>query len=298
MKTRVDKISVLLFLLTLIYTTMEAQLPKHVELSELGLSFDIPDGWSGGVQGEYILLGHETIPGMMLLFQNHSKTAQELQRLAMQGIIEEGVALSPSGEFAIVNNLRVQGYYEGQYDGANVKAFAVGLIKESGSGLSLLMVTALDKFTIIHEQEANKLIKTVRFSEPTVENNAQVQFWKDRLMGKMLKYTFNRSSNDYNGGYTAYNERKTVSFCANGRFNYYSSENASIDTGTNAGLFNNSKRGNEGSYEIYAAQNSVWLDLTFDTAEVYTFELTTDDSGLKTFIDGSRYLLSGDADCQ
>ncbi len=289
---------ILVFALTANYTIMRAQLPKHVELHELGIQFEIPDGWSGGIQGDYILLGHETLPGMMMLLQNHSKSPQELKKLADKGIKEDGVSLHPSGEFKVVNNKRVQGYYEGIYDGTEVKSFAVGLLNDFGSGLSLLIMTERNKFSNLHEQEAEKLLKTVRFSEPKRENNDAVQFWKDRLVGKTLKYMFTRSSHDYNGGSSGYNESRTVSLCDNGRFSYYSSANASMDTATNANRYNNTKTNSTGNYEIYTAQNVVWLNLSFDNAEVYTLELTTDDSGLKTFIDGARYMLDGESMCQ
>ena len=288
----------LAFALSTNYLTMNAQLPKQVDLPELGIRFEIPDGWSGGIQGDYILLGHETLPGMMLLLQNQSTTAKELKNLAEQGTEEDGVFLKPSSEFKVVNNKRVQGYYEGQYDGVDVKTYAVGLLNDFGSGLSLLIMTERDKFSNVHEQEAEKLLKTVRFSKPKRENNGEVQFWKDRLVGKTLKYMFTKSSHDFNGGSSGYNESRTVSLCDNGRFLYFSSANASMDTGTNANRYNNARTNSNGNYEIYAAQNAVWLNLSFDNAEVYTVELTTDDSGLKTFIDGARYMLDGDAECQ
>ena len=290
---------ILLLFLTINLLTMNAQtLGKSVELKELGLSFEIPAGWSGGVQGDYILLGHNTIPGMMLLLQNQSKTAQELKNLAEQGIAEEGVALSPLGEFEIVNGIRVKGHYEGRYDGTAVKAYAVGLINEYGSGLSLLILTETNKFTSVHEEEANKLLKTVTFSEPQSENNQHLQFWKDRLVGKQLKYMFTSTNRDSGGGSTGTNETKTIGLCANGSFYYYARSNTSIDTGTNASRFNNAKTSSAGRYKIYASQNTVWLSLTLDTAEVYNLELSTDDASLKTFIDGSRYLLDGEAQCQ
>lgn len=298
MKTVATKIALLLLLLTANCATMKAQLQKQVAIEELGLHFEIPDGWSGGIQGDYILLGHQTIPGMMILLQHNSKSTQELKGLAEQGIVEDGVNLSPSSEFEIANEARVQGYYEGQYNGTPVKAYAVGLINAFGSGLSLLVLTETTKFTNIHEQEANKLLKTVRFSAPKTESNDQIQFWKDRLTGKKLHYMFTKSSTDYGGGSTAYNERKIVNLCANGRFNYYSNAHAAIDTGTNAGGFGNTREDSEGSYTIYGAQNSVLLDLKFDNAEIYTVALTTDDARVKIFVDGTRYFIDGEAECQ
>ena len=50
-------------------------LPRHVEYQELGLSFNIPNGWTGQANGEYVILGHNSITGMMILFENNSTSA-------------------------------------------------------------------------------------------------------------------------------------------------------------------------------------------------------------------------------
>lgn len=289
----------LFILLILMTSIMQAQLiSKHIELQELGLSFDIPNGWSGQVEGEYIVLGHKSIPGMMLLFKNYSNTAQELKDLAMQGFKQEGIYLNPSDEFKIVNSTRVEGTYMGQYNGTPVEAFVVGLVNDLGSGLSLLVLTETDKFTSTHIQEANTLLSTVRFSQPKRESTEQVQFWKNRLTGKILRYMHSRSSNDYSGGTTGYNESRTLSLCNDGRFTYYSNAHAAVDTGTNAGGFLSSNGNKSGHYEIYNSNNSMWLKLTFESGELHEAELTTDEQRLKTFIDGSRYYLDGEAECQ
>ena len=289
----------LFILLILMTSIMQAQLiSKHIELQELGLSFDIPNGWSGQVEGEYIVLGHKSIPGMMLLVKNNSNTAQELKDLAMQGFKDEGIYLNPSDEFKIVNSTRVEGTYMGQYNGTPVEAFVVGLVNDLGSGLSLLVLTETDKFTSTHIQEANTLLSTVRFSQPKRESTEQVQFWKNRLTGKILRYMHSRSSNDYSGGTTGYNESRTLSLCNDGRFTYYSNAHAAVDTGTNAGGFLSSNGNKSGHYEIYNSNNSMWLKLTFESGELHEAELTTDEQRLKTFIDGSRYYLDGEAECQ
>lgn len=294
----INGILVVTIVFILNYTTMQAQLSKHVELQELGLSFDIPNGWSGQVEGEYIVLGHKSIPGMMLLFQNNSKTAQDLKSLAMQGFMEEGIYLNPSDKFKIVSSTRVEGNYLGQYNGTAVEAFAVGLVNELGNGLSLLILTERDKFTSTHIQEANKLLRTVSFATPKRESTEQVQFWKNRLTGKILRYMLTRSSSDYNGGSTGYNESRTLRLCNDGRFTYYSNAHAAVDTGTNAGGFINNNGNNSGHYEIYLSNHSIWLKLTFESGEMHEAELTTDEQHLKTFIDGSRYYLDGEAECQ
>lgn len=290
--------SILLFLILNIHFLNSQPMAQQMDLKELGVRFEIPDGWTGGVQGDYLLLGHETIDGMMILFQNNGKTAHELRSLAMQGIMEEGVALSPLEDFQIINSTRVEGNYVGRYNGTPVKAFAVGLVNSLGSGLSFLILTETGRFTDIHANEANKLLETVAFYQPLRENNKEVQFWKSRLMGKKLKYMLTTSSTNFNGGSAGSSETKIVDLCANGNFRYYANSHAAIDTGTNAGRFHNDSDVSLGKYEIYYANDTTWLKMEFENGEVFEGELSTDDQNLKTYIDGSRFYLNGDAVCQ
>jgi hypothetical protein len=60
------------------------QLPSHVELQELGISFDIPQGWVGQISGESIILGHNSIAGMMIMTENKAVSVSELNTLDIQ----------------------------------------------------------------------------------------------------------------------------------------------------------------------------------------------------------------------
>ncbi|MCF6300635.1 MAG: hypothetical protein L3J52_05905 [Proteobacteria bacterium] len=57
-------------------TLAAQQLPSHVEFKELGLSFDIPSGWQGQLTEEAVLLGHNSIPGLMTLTETDKFTNQ------------------------------------------------------------------------------------------------------------------------------------------------------------------------------------------------------------------------------
>ena len=51
-KLKISRYFIILICLAF-HISMQAQLPKHIKLQELDLSFDILDGWSGQVEGEY-----------------------------------------------------------------------------------------------------------------------------------------------------------------------------------------------------------------------------------------------------
>ncbi len=156
-----------LFVLILIlnFSTMEAQ--QKIDLPDFGLSFTIPEGWTGGEQDDYIVLGHQSIPGLMVLSENSSADAKSLKELAMQGLRDSGIDLQPKTEFDLISNTRVEGIYEGNFNGSQATAYAVGLINGYGKGMNIMVITETSVFTEQHQNEAQKLAKSVKFYQAT-----------------------------------------------------------------------------------------------------------------------------------
>ncbi len=106
----------LFYLFLFITTATQAQ--TLISFQELGLSFEIPNGWNGQLQDEFYIMGHETIPGLMILSQNSSTSSSELKALAMEGVYDEGVQLKPVVNFELKGNNKVEGFYEGTFNGS------------------------------------------------------------------------------------------------------------------------------------------------------------------------------------
>ena len=120
--------TVIIVLLFNIDSTHAQQLQKHNEFQELGLSFDLPQGWNGQLYDDKIILGHSTIPGMIMLTENPIQNATELKTLAMEGFTDDGIIFKPASEFILVSQKRVEGYYQGLFNGTEVKVFVLSLI--------------------------------------------------------------------------------------------------------------------------------------------------------------------------
>ncbi|MBT8262956.1 MAG: hypothetical protein KJO05_09055 [Bacteroidia bacterium] len=295
----------ILFVLVLIlnFNNMEAQ--QNIDLPDFGLSFTIPNGWTGGEQGDYIILGHSTIPGMMILFENGSKDANELKELAMQGIYETGLQLSPKGGFTISSENRVEGMYEGIYNGGAVSSYAVGLINGLGKGMSILILTSTDKFSEIHRKEVEKLANSVKFYEAR-DSEATVH-WKNKLIGRQLKYMFTDSNSDSSGGFSGTSTTRIINLCSNGEFTYYYNSNSSyavgdpvdgISTGNQIGSgVIESTKDKTGSYKIYSAGNSSYLELIFSDDTEMEFEIGINGEG-STTLNGERYFTLDLEGCQ
>ena len=52
----------LLLLTLLFFFQLKSNAQQQVSLEDFGLSFTLPAGWTGDIQGDYIVLGHTSIP--------------------------------------------------------------------------------------------------------------------------------------------------------------------------------------------------------------------------------------------
>jgi len=281
-----NKQAVLFFLLNfLICFTMNAQ---HMDLSELGIRFDIPQGWTGEEQGDYLLLGHQTVSGLMIVGQNSSKDASALKNKLLEPISEEGLFLEPDGDFTTVSSTRVEGYYKGTYQSQAVQAFTIGLVNEHGVGMTILMLTSSDVFGDIHREAAKKLARSVQLFQPKESDNTS--FWRQRIVGSQLKFMHTSGGSDYSGGYSGTSDVVAINLCTNGRFTYYSNASASFDgSGGSGHAVNNAA--NQGVYKIYSKGNATYLDLQFDAGNTNTYELLVS-SEEHTLLNGNRYFIT------
>lgn len=266
---------------------------QQIKLPELGLSFEIPEGWTGQRQGDYFIMGHTTLAGMIVMSNHNAKSTAALERSALQGIMEEGVALQVSSELSISKN-SVSGYYEGLYNGTQAKGYGIGLVNKLGLGISILILTESSLFTEKHISEVKKLANTVRFSE-AIEDSKTTE-WRSYLTGNQLKYMHTAGGSDYSGGYTGTSEVVIINLCANGLFTYYSNANASFDSSGGFGHTNNNAD-SQGSYRFSGFEGLVTLTLTFENGEVLEFDLSQNEAQ-HTLLNDNRYFVKQLEGCE
>ena len=292
--------SVPLFILLIITTIMSAQpLKNHVDFPELGVSFDIPSGWTGQQMEGFIIMGHQTIPGLIIVSDNKSQSSTELKNLAEQGIYDQGVSLQAASAFEIKEENRVEGMYQGIFDGAQVKCYAIGLINGLGSGMNILILTTPELFSEQHKQVANKLASSVKFFQAKETN--QTTEWKKYLVGRRLTYMSTSGGSDYSGGYSGTSTKEHIDLCSNGQFYYYYNSHSSFNAGDGAGDlagfgYADAKDDNMGQYRIYSVGNTTYLELTFQNGNVSEYVVSTN-SDQHTLLNGTRYFVVDNERC-
>lgn len=288
------KIFVIGFLMACLASANAQQLPPHVEFSELGMRFDIPSGWTGQVSENMVLLGHNTLPGLMILTENQSSSALELKQLAMQGYVDNGIQLRAVGDFSMINNHRVEGIYEGTLNGSEVMCYAIGLINDLGKGMNIMILTEKTKFNQQHKMAANQLASSVQFFQ--AKESPNTIRWKNHLVGKKIKYMKTSGGSDYSGGYSGSSTSWEVNLCHNGRFYLYANSHSSFD-GSGGFGYSNGNRQKEGRYTIYSEGQYSALVLYHDDGTSAEYELTATERN-HTLLDGTRHFVVASEVCQ
>ncbi len=80
-----------------------------------GFSFQVPAGWKHQHDATGAILGHETIPGMLIVLPHTVGTIEELESLMQQGLEEEGITFSLSGQISPAGKSTLSANYEGEY---------------------------------------------------------------------------------------------------------------------------------------------------------------------------------------
>jgi hypothetical protein len=151
--------------------------PNEVGDDAWGFRFVPPQGWVSQKNANGIVLGHNTVAGMILVFPHTSTSMQQMQGLMMQGIQEEGSSLMPVGAMRPVNNNTLMGDYSGVVSGQQVKAVGYGVLSPYGGGAFILAMTTPDKMSNQLAGAARQIATTMRYVRPSAGSSGLVQFF-------------------------------------------------------------------------------------------------------------------------
>jgi hypothetical protein len=110
-----------------------------------GYTFTKPAGWNHQLAEGYILLGSNTIPGLILTFPHQSGSMQAMIQEMGTGIQEEGINLALSSQVKQQSASLATCYFTGIVQGEQAKAYGVGVLGENGGGIFVLAVSTPEK---------------------------------------------------------------------------------------------------------------------------------------------------------
>ncbi|UCF67058.1 MAG: hypothetical protein JSV80_14940 [Acidobacteriota bacterium] len=119
---------------------------EHVSDASWGFRFIPPSGWKWKADHSGAVLGHDTIPGMILVIPHQETDLQSVSRQLQQGLTEDDLTLSPSGQVNQKGNGLLTCEVTGVAQGHQVKGRAYGTLSPHGGGAYVLGVTTPEKY--------------------------------------------------------------------------------------------------------------------------------------------------------
>jgi hypothetical protein len=91
-------------------------------------TFRLPTGWKHQKGGQGATLGHDTIPGLILVLPHDAANLQELQGGMQRGFHEEHIGLMLAGRLQAAGTNALAGEYTGVAQGGPVRARGIGVL--------------------------------------------------------------------------------------------------------------------------------------------------------------------------
>jgi hypothetical protein len=250
---------------------------SQINPNGLPISFD-GNGWKliGDNYGTSIL-GHETIPGAILVIEHGYSDKQSLKNQLESGYQEEGVELYPNG--MVQNNgnmlsISLNGYVEGN----SMKSEVLGFLTNSKNCKGFILMSLTDEYSdnSTHKTHMVNIAKSIRIKP--LSNDPS---WSQKLNGQELvyrdSYSTNSSSSDgsfYVGASSSSTEK--YAFCNDGSFHY---SNSSYTSASGSGLdaqTNNANDSNGGTWHVLNMGGSVVIKLIYTDGTVIYSPISRD----------------------
>lgn len=276
-----------LFCSLLFSLSLAAQQTGKVDYPNLGISFTIPDGWVGQETDGGFMVGHYTIPGLILLSPHEVRTLEDMKREASMGM-SDGVTidLRLSAAIKTLAANAISAEYTGTIQGQSARAVAIGLINTEGSGVNIIAMSTTGEFSPALETAAMDIYRSLVLKK--ADTGDLIRQWKDGLANSRLTYMESYNSTpSYDGGIGGgMNSKTVIDLCREGYFNYSSQGSISLGGDGISGSSSGSNRGN-GTWSIEAQTGEAVLVLRFHNGEVKSYSLDYRDD--KVFLNGTRF---------
>ncbi|MFZ1288714.1 MAG: hypothetical protein WAR79_01395 [Melioribacteraceae bacterium] len=271
-----------IFLFFLIVQNLNSQsISGKVTDSVLGISFELPEKWSGQKIPQGYIFVSEIEKGFILITPHNFKSIDEIVENAKLGTTEaNGTYLTLSNDLEIKENF-VSGTFKGFLEGQPATAFAQSLLSPFGGGISVFSFVESESFSENFQIIVHRICESVIFTKP--EESSLVNEWKQAFNNCRLTYM-----NSYNSGFGGggIQDKIIIDLCAQGYFNYKDESQVVMNTEDVSGYSSGNTNG-EGVWVVVEQGNNVILQLQFNDGNISEFILSNE--GEKTFLNGKRY---------
>ena len=287
--------------LILLFQDVNAQLSGHVDYNELGISFDIPTGWIGQETDDMVLLGSNTIPGLIVI-QPHQYSIGELRQQAIEGLDEgNGTVLRLNGILQNIKSNAIGGEFSGTLEYETAKSYILGVSNPygKGTGVMILAITTPDQYSSAYKNLCMQIFESFQFKK--VDHSAKIREWKAYLSNSRLTYmdSYYSGSSTAGGLSGGYDSKTIIDLCGKGYFNFNSASTASV-SGSGASGYTHGNKSGQGTWDVESYNGKLILALNYHNGEKRIYEMEYKDD--KFYLEGSRYFVTSEGeyapDCQ
>ncbi len=260
----------------------------------MGVRFSAPAGWKYEKRQAVYVMGHMTIPGMILVMPHESNTIQELQSAASEPLYQadDGQLLVTGSPVSLASNM-IAADYGGQLQGKQAQGRIVGVVSPHGGGFLVMAGADAAGYGPQHAQLAESVARSMSFSKPQAPPEAAM--WKQKLAGMRVKYFKHGGSSDAGGAYS-WSDERDIDLCSDGAFQSSGGFQGSLGTANASAIMNPGSRTTAGQWSIVGQAGQPALQLRHSTGSVETYVLSAD--GTKTLLNGVRWYVIENPTCR
>jgi hypothetical protein len=221
-----------------------------------GFTFVPPEGWVSQVTTDWILLGHNSIAGLIIIMPHQAQSIAQMQMEMKEGLQEEGTNLQLSGSINTLKENSLIGDYEGYLDGTVAKAKCIGVLSPNGGGAYIIAASTPEMYSESLVNAAKEVAGNMTFIKMGTTELV------NHFAGKWTTFTTNTSTDIYlypNGVYSEYYEASY-----SGGFE---------DGGTNTGNWGANNQSNDtGKWTVRGSIEKGTIIIDMQNGEQYTIE--------------------------
>ncbi|NOY22435.1 MAG: hypothetical protein GXO70_02830 [Acidobacteria bacterium] len=263
---------------------------RTISDAQAGVTFTVPSGWTAKSNAQGYILVSKTYKGLIAITANPYHNLQELQAGAGEGIVDEeaGIQLMPVSQYERIGSNGMGAIFSGQVNGQAARAYVAGLISPhpGAMGVTIIAMTSEAAYDGQYPRWAKAIAASIRFAAPQADQALMAWF-------SAVYWAHSGSSSSYGG----ISHDKTWTFCANGRFTYYSENSASV-----TGMYGSASSDNsQGTWTIRGNRKQGVITLTFTQPAnlgVRDLRYSAVGDGQDMYFEGERFGWKSEANCQ
>ena len=130
-----------------------------------GFTFSVPQGWLYQQNEGGVVLGHNSIAGMIMVIPHMASSIQELRTEMEGGMQDEGLQLFLKRRLSPIGTNILAGEYEGTANFQQVKAHCLGTLSPSGGGAFIIALTTPEQYGKSLTGPADSIATSMRYAK-------------------------------------------------------------------------------------------------------------------------------------